>query len=135
MRGGVAVTQHAAALERSLADASPAVRIVAAQALAAYGPSAALGRRSRPRELAPPEKNGVLVSMSALAAIEALGAKAAPLHAAIAAMKPGGPSPDGRYNSYVPRLIANIVPDAAKPGGIGRTKGNTKKPRRTKTKR
>jgi hypothetical protein len=49
--------------------------------------------------------------MSALAAIEALGEKAASIHQAIAAMKPSGPSPDGRYNSYVPRLIQNIVPE------------------------
>jgi hypothetical protein len=51
--------------------------------------------------------------MPALAAIEALGEKAAPLHALVREMKPTGPSPDGRYGSYVPRLIENIVPPAA----------------------
>ncbi|MHB8900055.1 MAG: sulfatase-like hydrolase/transferase [Thermoguttaceae bacterium] len=112
MRGGDAVTRNAASLERALADESPAVRIVAAQALAAYGPPAALGRAlDTLATLAPPEKNGVLVSMSALAAIEALGAKAAALHSAVAAMESSGPSPDARYNSYVLRLTASIVPD------------------------
>lgn len=53
--------------------------------------------------------------MSALAAIEALGDKAATLHDMIAAMQPNGPSPDGRYNSYVPRLIDNIVPAKSVP--------------------
>jgi len=67
----------------------------------------------------------VLTAMSALAAIEALGEKARPLHDEIAQMSPDGPSPDGRYNSYVPRLIANIVPDAvakAPKGGKGKKK-------------
>jgi len=33
------------------------------------------------------------------------------LHADIALLKPNGPSPDDRYDSYVPRLIANILAD------------------------
>jgi len=133
MRGPDAVKQETAALERALADESSAVRIVAAEALAAHGNPAARGRAlDTLAAFAPPEKNGVLVSMSALAAIEAVGVKAASLHPAIAAMQPSGPSPDGRYNSYVPRLIANIVP-AAKSGGNGESKAKAKSPRRTKT--
>jgi uncharacterized sulfatase len=62
------------------------------------------------RELAPPEKNGVLVSMAALGAIEALGEKAASLRDFVRGLNPNGPSPDARYNSYVPRLIQNIAP-------------------------
>ena len=111
MRGGDAVEKHAVDLEQMLGDKSPAVRIVAAQALAEYGSQAvrqqAIGTLG---SLASPATNGVLVSMSALAAIEALGDKAVTLHDMIAAMKPNGPSPDGRYDSYVPRLIDNIVP-------------------------
>lgn len=110
IRGEPAVTANLAALQSALQDESPAVRIVAAQALAEYGPST-VGQAAIETlaALAAPEQNGVLVSMSALAAIEALGEKAAGLHQAIAAMKPTGPSPDGRYNSYVPRLIQNIA--------------------------
>jgi uncharacterized sulfatase len=111
MRGGEAVTKNVSLLEKALGDTLPAVRIAAAQALGTFGDDAALGKAlSTLGELAPPEKNGVLVSMSALSAIEALGPKAAPLHPAIIAMKQNGPSPDGRYNEYVPRLMANIVP-------------------------
>ena len=111
MRGGEAVTKNVSLLEKALGDSLPAVRIAAAQALGAFGDDAALGKAlSTLGELAPPEKNGVLVSMSALSAIEALGPKAAPLYPAIIAMKQNGPSPDGRYNEYVPRLMANIVP-------------------------
>lgn len=136
MRGGDAVAQHAVALEQALADKSPAVRIVAAQALAMHGPSATLSRSLNTLgTLAAPEKNGVLVSMSALAAIEALGEKAAPLHSVVAAIKPTGPAPDARYNSYVPRLMQNIVPAATKSGGnagngespqIGKKPGGTR---------
>jgi uncharacterized sulfatase len=111
MRGGDAVEKRAVDLVNVLGDKSPAVRIVAAQALAEYGSQAVRQHAIETLgSLASPETNGVLVSMSALAAIEALGDKAATLHGMIAAMKPNGPSPDGRYNSYVPRLIDNIVP-------------------------
>jgi uncharacterized sulfatase len=125
MRGKDAVTPQVAALEKALADESPAVRIVAAQALAEYASPAALARAlDTLGALAPPQKNNVLVAMSALAAIEALGEKAAPLHPAIASMNPNGPSPDARYNSYVPRLIANIV--SSTPGSDGKAKGKAK---------
>lgn len=129
MRGGDAVTKHVAALEKALGDESPAVRIAAAQTLGTYGAAASLEKALRTLgELAPPEKNGVLVSMSALAAIEALGAKAAPLHASIAAMKNAGPSPDDRYNSYVGRLIENIAPGAQPEDGKRKGKGGGKTP-------
>lgn len=130
MRGAEAVRQTAPALEKALADDSPAVRIVAAQALATHGGSATLDPAlDTLGTLCAPEKNGVLVSMAALVAIEALGEKAASLHPAIAAMAPSGPSPDGRYNSYVPRLIETIVPTAASSGGKGKGKAKTAGPR------
>jgi len=116
MRGQDAVGRNEDALRAALKDSSPYVRIVAAQALGLYGPES-----SRPsalaalRELAPPEKNGVLVSMSALSAIEALGEKAASLHDFVRTLNPNGPSPDARYNSYVPRLIQNIAPGTSQP--------------------
>ncbi len=126
MRGEHIVKENRAALESALADASPDVRIVAAQALGQYGDEAALAKAlDTLGSLAAPQDNGVLVSMPALAAIEALGEKAAPLHGRIAKLDPYGPSPDGRYDSYVPRLIANIVPGvqpALKVKGKGKAK-------------
>jgi arylsulfatase A-like enzyme len=120
MRGKDAVGKGQVALRAALADDSPYVRIVAAEALARYGASpelqpalAVLG------ELAPPAKNGVFVAMAALSAIEAIGPKAAPLHKIVSSMSPEGPSPDGRYNSYVPRQIANLVPSAQSTGQPG----------------
>ncbi|MBI4622983.1 MAG: sulfatase-like hydrolase/transferase [Verrucomicrobia bacterium] len=79
MRGKDAVMSGQAALRTALNDTSPHARIAAAHALAQYGPDSALAPSLAVlRELAPPEKNGVFVAMSALNVIEALGAKAAP---------------------------------------------------------
>ncbi|MDQ3622141.1 MAG: sulfatase-like hydrolase/transferase [Verrucomicrobiota bacterium] len=113
MRGEVAVTAHEDALMTALRDASPDVRIAAAEAVGLHGADASRAAALQVlAELAPPEKNGVLVAMPALTAIEALGEKAASLHPLVRELNPNGPSPDGRYNSYVPRLIKNIIPDS-----------------------
>jgi uncharacterized sulfatase len=66
--------------------------------------------------------------MAALAAIEALGPKADSLKPQIATLDPNGPTPDDRYNSYVPRLIENIVPkpQREKPKGKGKNKNKAK---------
>ncbi len=128
MRGRPAVTAHEDALVTALRDASPDVRIAAAEALVRHGGD---GSRSAAlpvlAELAAPAKNGVLVAMSALTAIEALGDKAASLHPLVRELNPNGPSPDGRYNGYVPRLIQNITPDA-------KGAGQPAKPKRKKAK-
>jgi len=109
MRGQQAVAAHEAALRKALDDASPFVRIGAAQALGLHGSkescAAALATL---KELAPADKNGVLVSIPALVAIEALGNRAEPILASVRNFSPNGPSPDGRYNSYVPRLIETL---------------------------
>lgn len=113
MRGESAVREQADALRAALGDASADVRITAAQSLGLHAGAADLqAALDSLSALAAPQDNGVLTAMPALAAIEALGERAKPLHAAIAVMAVDGPSPDGRYNSYVPRLVANIVPDA-----------------------
>jgi len=103
---------------------------VAAQALAQDGPPAELpGALAALRELLPPAQNGFFVSTSALAAVEALGAKAAPLHEVVRTMNPQGPAPDTRYDSYIPRQIANLTgaPAAAPEGeGVRKAKGRRK---------
>jgi len=110
MRGTAGVAAGKPQLRAGLKDESPYVRIAAAQALAQYGESAdlqaaleVLGR------LAPADKQGVLISIAALNAIDSLGKKAAPLLPVIRAITGEGPSPDERYNSYVPRLVADIT--------------------------
>jgi arylsulfatase A-like enzyme len=114
MRGKTGVERGATALRKALNDSSPHVRIVAAEALAQHGAESDLAPALEVlRTLAPPEKNGVFVAMSALSAIEALGKKADSLHELVRTMKPDGNSPHARFDSYVPRLIANIAPTAA----------------------
>jgi uncharacterized sulfatase len=105
------------------------VRVVAAQALAQDGPPAELaGALAALRELLPPAQNGFFVSTSALAAVEALGAKAAPLHEVVRTMNPQGPSPDARYESYIPRQIANLTGEpAAAPEGEGARKSKARR--------
>ena len=110
MQGNDQVLLHRTYLQNALMDVSQDVRIVAAQALAMYGDEAL---RTVAIEtlaaLAPPNTNGVLTSMSALTAIESVGALASQIHAEMAKLDPNGPSPDRRYDEYVARLISNIV--------------------------
>jgi arylsulfatase A-like enzyme len=114
MRGGAAVREQAGALRAALADASSDVRLTAAQALGLHGSDADLrSALDILADLVEPKKNGVLTAVPALAAIEALGERAKPLHAVIAAMAVEGAMPDKRYQGYVARLIAHILPDAA----------------------
>ena len=110
MRGKEAVATTQSSLKKSLTDDSPYVRIIAAHALAQFGTSddvqlalPVLG------ELAPTDVNGVFVSMAALMAIRDLGTTSLPLNTIIRNMKTEGPSPDNRYNSYVPRLVTVIL--------------------------
>ena len=122
------VTRGAPALRQALSDSSPYVRIVAAEALGTHGAEADLAPSLAVlRELAPPDKNGVFVAMAALSAIEALGPKAAPLRELVRTMNPNGPAPHDRFDSYVPRLIANIAPEAAGSGANAPKKGKGKK--------
>ncbi len=126
MRGESAVRDQADALRAALGDASADVRITAAQSLGLHGGEAHLkAALDSLAALVAPRDNGVLTAMPALAAIEALGGRAQSLHSTIAAMAVDGPSPDGRYNSYVPRLVANIVPEA-KPAAPAKAKRKKK---------
>jgi arylsulfatase A-like enzyme len=110
MRGAEAVQRDQELLRRAMEDPSPHVRIAAAQALASHGSDSDLGPAlAILRELAPPEKNGVFVAMSALSAIEALGSKAASLHGFVRTINPRAGSPHERFASYIPRQIENIA--------------------------
>jgi uncharacterized sulfatase len=110
MRGKDAVTTARADLQQALKDPSPYVRIPAAQALGQFGEPADLGLALPVLlEQADWSKSGVFASIAAFNALGALGPKAASASAAIKALPDKGPSPDGRYNSYVPRLLADLT--------------------------
>lgn len=134
MRGAEGVKAGRAPLLAGLKDESPYVRMVAAQALAQYGEASELqSALDVLSQLAQPEQNNVIVSIAALNAIDALGQKAAPLMPAIRTISGAGPSPNARYDSYVPRLVADITrnlggepPPPAAPKAKGKNKAKKK---------
>ncbi len=117
MRGQSAVNSSRSQLEQALKDASPYVRINAAEALGRYGTEADL-KQALPvlLEPAPPDKNGMYVSLWALNALDALGPKAAGAKDAIQALPRKSKSANARTAEYVPRLIEELL---AKPSTTG----------------
>lgn len=105
MRGKPAVAAGRAVLKKALSDASPDVRIVAAEALAKYGAETDRDQALETlRELGDWSRNSVFVAMAALNATDALGEKAATIKAELLT-RPQGTAPHARYSSYVPRLL------------------------------
>lgn len=109
MRGKQGVDGARAELMRALADRSPYVQIVAAEALARYGNEQDL-QKVLPELVARADwaQNDVFVSLAALASLDALGEKAAPVGERIKALPDKGPAPDPRYGGYVPRLLEDL---------------------------
>ena len=121
MRGQDAATAARADLQKALTDPSPFVRIPAAQSLAQHGSQADLDQ-ALPVLLAEADqtKGNVFTAIAALNALGKLGPKAAPALAALQALPANGPSPDARYNSYVPRLLEDLLTEL---GGTKPAKG------------
>ena len=94
-----------------LDDASPSVRIAAAEAIGRYGNAGDLPKVLETlMALADCAKNGPYLSLQALSAIDALGAKAAPLKARIAAMATEDPTaPERVRKEYVTRLTTEVL--------------------------
>jgi uncharacterized sulfatase len=110
MRGRPAVATARETLRQALSDSSPSVRIAAASALGQYGGNAELELALRAlKELAPPDKNGVLVSMLALNALNGLGDKAASVFPFLEGMPQKDPQAHARYTDYVPRLVKSTL--------------------------
>lgn len=128
MRGQSAVDAARADLHTALADSSPYVRIPAAQALGQFGGKVDLDKALPVLlELADWGRSGVFASITALNALGALGLKAAAATDAIRALPDKGASPDGRYNSYIPRLLADLTPGSASHGAPAKNKTTTQK--------
>lgn len=129
IRGRDAVEPTRDDLRAALNDPSPSVRIVAARALGQYGSDADLALALPVlKTLAPPDKNGVYVSIEALNAVDALGSKAAGLGDFLKAMPVEDPDAPARAKGYVPRLLEKILgePRKAKASPGGRPKGKRK---------
>ena len=109
MRGRDAVADAAPECLRALDDRSPDVRIVVAQAIAQYGRDEDRRRAlSVLLELSEGSRNDVFVTLAALGALDALGARAAPIAEALGALSWKGDVPDPRYAPYVPRLLQDV---------------------------
>jgi len=112
MRGRNGVSAAKEALHQALADASPYVRVVAAEAWGRYGSdedaAKALGVLL---EAAPPDKNGVFPSILALNVLDALDDRAKSAASAIEALPRKDPSAPPRTGGYVPRLIEKTLSD------------------------
>ncbi len=131
MRGAKAVNEGRDELRRALKDSSPTVRITAARALGEYGTAADLPLALAVLDaLASPVKNGAYVSILDLNAVDALGAKAAPLLDSIKNLPQKDPSAPGRANSYVPRLVEYIEASLERPATNGKanTRSDSSKP-------
>lgn len=112
MRGQAGVEGERFELQAALTDSSAYVRIAAAQALGQYDGAAGLKYALPVLDAAAPwGRNSVFVSMFALNAIGQLGPQANDLRAKVKDWPEKGPAPDGRYNSYVPRLLADLAAD------------------------
>jgi arylsulfatase A-like enzyme len=112
MRGTDAVATAKGPLHKALEDPSPYVRIVAAEALGRYGDRQDSARAlSVLLTLAPPDANGVYVSMFALNAVDALGNKAKSALEIIKHMPTRAKRTPPRTGGYVASLIQKIVAD------------------------
>jgi uncharacterized sulfatase len=128
MRGKDAVTAARTDLHKALGDASPFVRIPAAQALGQFGDKADLDKALPVLlEQADWSKGGVFASISALNALGALGSKTASVTATIKALPDKGTSPDARFNSYVPRLLADLTAEQSGRSAPSKEKAPAKK--------
>lgn len=109
VRGETAVRKHAAPLRKLLSDASPAVRIAAADALARFGdkPDQALALETLIAHASPADQ-GAIVPIAALNALSALGPAAAPVAKQIRAFADHGQAPYPRYREYTARLLEDL---------------------------
>jgi uncharacterized sulfatase len=115
IRERVDVQFAGAALRKALSDPSPSVRIVAAEALGRFGgPEDLQPALAALSEAAPAEKHGVYVSIEALNAIDALGAKAAPLLPLVKSLSQPVAAAPARIREYTVRLTERITSELSK---------------------
>ena len=113
MRGKNGVRKGREALATALGDASPSVRIIAAEALGRYGRKAEAKRAAEVlMQYADPAKNGIALSILALNALDTLGEQAAPHREAIGKLARIDPDANPRMRNYANRLIGRILSES-----------------------
>ena len=110
MRGSNAVAASRDTLRAGLQDESPSVRIAAASALGQHGNAEDL-KLVLPllKGLAPPDKNGLYVSLEALNAIDALGGKAESLRDMLKTLPRRDSEAPPRAAQCVPKLLNKML--------------------------
>jgi len=109
MRGSEGLSAAHDEITQAAKDSSTYVQVVANWALAKYGSDAERAAALPVLVgLANWSQHDVFTSMSALNAIGDLGDKAKPIAEQIKALPAKGESPDGRFNGYVARLLADL---------------------------
>jgi uncharacterized sulfatase len=117
IRGSEAVSLAIEALRGALADPSPNIRIIAAQALGQHGEAEDVAKAlAILLEEAQLDKNGVYASMLALNAIHALGDKAKPAVDRLRKLPVKDSSVHPRMTSYVGNLLSKILSDLERAG-------------------
>jgi len=110
MRGEAGLAAAGGEMREALSDASPNVRVIAAEGLGRYGTADDVKRALDVlMEAAPADKNGPYVSMLALNSLTKLGSKASGLKDRIAALPVPGPEVEARVRGYVGRLKARLA--------------------------
>ncbi|HVU89378.1 MAG TPA: sulfatase-like hydrolase/transferase [Pirellulales bacterium] len=109
VRGRPAIAPGQKALVAALVDASPYVRIVAAEALARYGEPADRDRAlALLASLANCEENKLFAAMAALNALGAVGELPAMLVESLKKLPTRCQTPDPRYAEYMGRLVGDL---------------------------
>jgi uncharacterized sulfatase len=109
MRGRKGFDEAGAELREALSDRSPYVQIVAAEVLGKYGSDEDVKRALELLvERGNWDRNDVFITIAALNALDALGAKAVPMAETIKALPIKGKAPDPRYLPFVPNLLKSI---------------------------
>jgi hypothetical protein len=110
MQGQKAVDAGRGELTKALQDSSPAVQVMAAEALASFSSGDDVQKAvARLLELADPTKEGAYVAVQSLNALDRLGPKAASVKEQIGRLPPKDPRVPERANGYVTRLVNHIT--------------------------
>jgi uncharacterized sulfatase len=130
VRGRAGVEALAPELRAALQDASPSVRIVAAEALVRHGgPDDATAGLAALKASVDPTKVGAYASIAALNTISELGPKAAALHDFVRTMPSSDPTAVARGDGYVARLQSYVT---GKGGGDDANDEGARKKKRAK---
>ena len=112
MRGAAGVEALSEPLSQALADADPAVRVAAGEALGRYGSEGESKRALAVLlEHADASRHGLFVAMAALNALDYMDERARPALAKVSELPQSIDGADSRFRAYLPNLVKKIQGD------------------------